>query len=294
MERLSVDDVELEYEVRGEGEPVLLIHPSVVADGLAWPLFGRPEIAARYRLIHYHRRGYVGSSLGPEPLTIARQARDAAALLRHLGAGPAHVAGHSIGGLIALQLAADAPELVGSLALLEPSIPMAPGAQDSFGRLFPPVIAAYRSGDKGQALELFSDRIFGPGWQAIVEHAVPGGAARALKDLDTFMLELPGLQEWRFGPEEAARIAQPVLSVRGNRGEQFRIQFVQACRAQVHSWFPTTEDADVPATHLLQMEDPQGVAAALAGFFSRHALGSGGAAAARSPRTEQSRTRSGG
>ncbi len=37
MERLQVDSALIEYQVRGNGEPVLLLHLSVVADGLAYP-----------------------------------------------------------------------------------------------------------------------------------------------------------------------------------------------------------------------------------------------------------------
>src|SRR5918911_1075859 len=89
VDRLEIDDAELEYEVRGRGEPVLFIAPAGFSDGLARPLFGQPELAANYRLIHYRRRGYMGSTRGQQRLTIARHAADAAALLRHLHAGAA-------------------------------------------------------------------------------------------------------------------------------------------------------------------------------------------------------------
>src|SRR5512133_1746151 len=85
MERFDADGIEIEYQVQGDGEPVLLIPLSVTIDGLGLPLLAQPEIASRYQLIHYHRRGYLGSTLGPDPLTIALEAGDAAILLRHLG-----------------------------------------------------------------------------------------------------------------------------------------------------------------------------------------------------------------
>jgi pimeloyl-ACP methyl ester carboxylesterase len=122
MERVEIDFAEIEYAVRGHGEPVLLIAPAAFRDGLGRPLFDQPCLAANYQLIHYHRRGYCGSTRGREPLTIARQAADAAGLLRRLGVRRAHVAGHSYGGVIALQVALAAPDLVQSLALLEPAL----------------------------------------------------------------------------------------------------------------------------------------------------------------------------
>src|SRR5512135_1000562 len=143
MEHLRVDGTVIEYQVQGDGEPVFLIHPSIIADGLDRPLLAQMELASRYQLIHYHRRGWMGSTLGPEPLTVARLTSDAAALLGHLGVSTAHVAGHSIGGLIALQLALDAPELVHSLALLEPPLRMVPSGKESFERINVPMMNAY-------------------------------------------------------------------------------------------------------------------------------------------------------
>ncbi len=268
MECLRIDDAQIEYEVRGQGEPVLLIHLSVVADGLAHPLFARPEIAARYQLIHFHRRGYGGSTLGSVPLTVAREAADAAALLRHLGVRRAHIAGHSFGGQIALQLAVDAPNLVHSLALLEPSLPLVAGGEARLQQLFAPMQEAYRAGDKRKAMTTLSDAIFGPSWQAIVERAVPGGVEQAVKDFDTFMQEQGPIREWLFGPTEAATIHKPVLSVLGIHTSPF----MKAGRSLLHEWFPQAEDCDIESTHLLQMQDPIAVANCLAGFFTRHPI----------------------
>lgn len=268
MEYLHIDGIVIEYLVQGSGEPVLLIPPSVTADGLGRPLLARPELASRYQLIHYHRRGYMGSTLGSVPLTAVRQAADAAALLRHLEVETAHIAGHSFGGLIALQLAVYAPELVHSLALLEPALQMVSGGQANLEGRFLPMVNAYRSGNKRAAVETFCDAVFGPDWQSIVEQAVPGAVEQAVRDMDTFIQELPAIKDWQFGPEQAAAIRQPVLSVLGIHSSQFMKQG----RALLHSWFPQMEDCDIPATHLLQMQDPEGVAHGLAEFFSRHAM----------------------
>lgn len=268
LERLEVGGAVIEYEVHGHGEPVLLSPVSVVGDGLGRPLLGQSELASRFRLIHYHRQGYLGSTLGPDRLTIARQAGDALALLTHLGVRRAHIVGHSLSALIALQLALDAPQMVHSLALLEPSLPMVPSAKVNFGRLFPSVFEAYRSGNKRKALEIFSDRVFGPNWQSTVEQTVPGGVEQAVHDLDTFIQELGPMQEWQFGPSEAAAISQPVLSVKGVHSDQYQ----QEVRELLHAWLPQTEDCDIDSTHLLQMQNPAAVAHGLAGFFARHPI----------------------
>ncbi len=267
MERLQIDDIQIEYEVRGHGEPVLLIHPNI-ADGLAQPLVSQPELAYKYRLIHYHLRGWVGSTRGQTTLTIERQAADAAALLRHLKISRAHIAGHSLGGLIALQLVLDAPDFVHSLALLEPALPPGPEGRAQFEKVAGPAREQYRTGNKRGFVLQFSDTVFGIGWQSIVERAVPGGVEQAVADADIFYDVWPTLYEWKFDSGRAATIKQPVLSVIGRQSQPFR----QAHRRVLHSWFPQTEDLDLDATHLLQMQDPKGVARGLAEFFARHPM----------------------
>ena len=120
MDSVKVNGVELEYEVRGSGEPVLLID-MLIADCFV-PLLTEPSLAGRYQLIRYHKRGWVGSTHTPPPVSIGDHAADAAALLDHLGVRRAHIAGHSTGASIAAQLALDHPEKVHTLTLLEPTL----------------------------------------------------------------------------------------------------------------------------------------------------------------------------
>ena len=128
MDRAKIDSAELEYEGAGTGEPVLCIDGVLIADTFR-PLLAAPSLAGRYQLIRYHRRGYAGSSPTAGPISVARQAADCRALLRHLGVARAHVVGHSYGGAVALQLALDTPEVAHSLALLEPALLVGASAQ---------------------------------------------------------------------------------------------------------------------------------------------------------------------
>ena len=72
----------------------------VAATHQTLPFLFEPALVDRYRLIRYHRRGQAGS-------TRADNAADAASLLDHLSVRRAHVAGHSTGAAIALQLVLD-------------------------------------------------------------------------------------------------------------------------------------------------------------------------------------------
>ena len=119
----------------GAGEPVLLISP-VLADGFL-PLLAEPALTDRYQLIRYHKRGWVGSTHTPPPVTIADHADDAAALLDHLGVERAHIAGHSSGAAVAAQLALDHPEAVHTLILLELSLLSVPSGEAFFEQVGP-------------------------------------------------------------------------------------------------------------------------------------------------------------
>jgi pimeloyl-ACP methyl ester carboxylesterase len=147
MQIASVYGINLEYEIRGAGEPVALIHLAPFADSFL-PLMDRPELA-NYRLVRYHRRGYAGSSRITGSLTMHDHASDLANLLNHLGIKRAHIAGHSIGGIVALQLAIDHPELVSSLVLMEVSIQhlLGLGSEEAAKRLAKP-FQLYAAGDR--------------------------------------------------------------------------------------------------------------------------------------------------
>lgn len=112
----------LGYEVAGptDGQPVLFIHAGTAT--AYSPLMTHPALVARHRLVRYHRRGYAGSDRFDGATSIAAHVQDATRLLDHLGIESAHVVGHSGSGLIALQLALDAPQVVRSLVLEEPAL----------------------------------------------------------------------------------------------------------------------------------------------------------------------------
>src|SRR5262245_23767795 len=111
MDRATLEGVELEYEVRGSGEWIVLIHAGVFADWFK-PLLEETALTEHYRALSYHRVGYAGSSRLPGPVSIAQQASHCRSLMRRLDIERAHVVGHSSGGNIALQLALDSPDAV--------------------------------------------------------------------------------------------------------------------------------------------------------------------------------------
>lgn len=122
MATIQISDATLYYRESGYGSPLLLIHGSganadVGVDAVRL-------LAQHHRVISYDRRGHSRSGSQPAPLSgyLQQQARDAAALLMALDAAPATVVGWSMGGVIALCLALEHPELVARLVLAEPPL----------------------------------------------------------------------------------------------------------------------------------------------------------------------------
>jgi len=109
-------DGELAFRLQGDGEVVLFVQ-GVGAHGDAW-LPQTSALADRFCCVSYDHRGMGRSTAPRTPVTVAAMADDALALLDAAGARRAHVVGHSLGGLVAQQLALQAPARVRSLALL--------------------------------------------------------------------------------------------------------------------------------------------------------------------------------
>ena len=268
--RVDLGAVQLEVEEYGSGEPVLLIHAALLADWFS-PLLAQSNLRERYRLVSYHRVGFAGSSRATPPLSIADQASHARLLLEHLGISRAHVVGHSSGGSIALQLALDAPDLVQSLALLEPAVASGPLA-DEFGRTaVGPAFGRYAAGDRAGAADLFLQAVGGPEYRTLVAQTLGASALEQLeRDLDTFFqVEGPAVNAWQFGPAVAARVQPPVLLLVGGDSRPVYHEGHQ----RLLEWLPRVEGLVVPgANHLLPLQQPHALGETLAGFFARQPI----------------------
>ena len=265
MDRFDVDDVRLSYELVERGERVVLLHASAF---VSWygPLV---EQLVDVSTLRYRRRLVPSDGERYRPLTVAEDAAFCARLMDHLGWPTAHVVGHSYGALIALQLAIDTPERVRSVALLEPAARGISSSEHVVAALRP-VIAAYKSGDTARAVDLFLRHVCGDGYRGVLERVLPGAFDEALGEADLFFqAEMPAVQQFSFGPNDAERVTQPVLNVRGADSVP---RFVQGSEL-VQSWFPRAERLTVPdAGHLLMVQNPTAVAHGLIDFFARHPI----------------------
>jgi 3-oxoadipate enol-lactonase/4-carboxymuconolactone decarboxylase len=119
-------DIDVHVQVSGPpGAPPLLLLHSLGTSLHVWDPQAE-ALSASFRVIRPDMRGHGLSSVTPGPYDIAALARDSIAVLDALGAGKAHVAGLSIGGLLAQSLAAQAPERVASLILCDTALSLPP------------------------------------------------------------------------------------------------------------------------------------------------------------------------
>jgi pimeloyl-ACP methyl ester carboxylesterase len=115
---VMLGDVNTWYDEAGEGNPLVLLHPGgagVDARALR-PNFG--PLAQRFRVYAPERRAHGRTPDVPGPITYEAMAQDTIAFIETVVGGPAHVAGVSDGGIVALYVALRRPDLVHRLALV--------------------------------------------------------------------------------------------------------------------------------------------------------------------------------
>lgn len=115
MPKTKVNEIEMYYEVQGEGTPLVLI------SGLGYPLWQWhlmvPFLEKHFQVITLDNRGAGKTDKPPGPYTASMLAKDTVELLDVLGIEKAVVMGHSMGGFIAQEIALEYPQRVNKLVL---------------------------------------------------------------------------------------------------------------------------------------------------------------------------------
>ncbi|MGH7827959.1 MAG: alpha/beta fold hydrolase [Candidatus Binatia bacterium] len=116
MPTLQLGNVEIYYEVRGEGPPMVFLSETA-CDSEVWKLYQVPEFSGDHRVIVHDYRGTGRSGKPSVDYTTRMFCDDLVALMDHLGADDAIVVGHSMGGRVAQTLALEYPKKVKKLIL---------------------------------------------------------------------------------------------------------------------------------------------------------------------------------
>ena len=132
MPSLRSDDAEIFYEIRGNGPPVVLLHP-FPSDHEFWHPVAA-ALDARYRLVLPDLRGHGDSEIGEGPALMPKHASDIARVLDAAGIGKAAFVGCSIGGYILFEFWRRFRARVTSLVLCD-TRPQADSAEARANRL---------------------------------------------------------------------------------------------------------------------------------------------------------------
>ncbi|HEY7572046.1 MAG TPA: alpha/beta hydrolase [Nitrososphaeraceae archaeon] len=284
----NINDTRLEFTIVGSGQtPLVLIHGGIIADANI-PIINQLFVSKRFRLFHYHRRGYAGSTHIPTDcsVSISKQADDCFQLIRRYFCikGGAHILGHSVGGAIALQLAMDHPETVRTLSLLEPALTgydLHNTRGSEVVTSFSSLIDMYDAGDKVKAIVTFMKSTIGPDYHNIIRELLPQDAFdMAVRDAETFFhQEIPAMETWPISrysdlsnistmtKEVFASIKQPILFVRGSDSGHVSIDrqiFLSKVVSQV-------EIAVIQKSkHMLQLMNPVELSCKLTSFLTKY------------------------
>jgi pimeloyl-ACP methyl ester carboxylesterase len=258
----------MEYDERGAGEVVCLVHAGVFGSWFA-PLFGQRELDG-FRVIRPIRPGYGG---GPAPATgasLADHARWCGELLHELGAERAHWVGHSSSCCIGLQLALDDPQLVASLILFEPAKPSGAVRAAHASSYAGAALDAAARGDLLAAFDVFLSGVGGDGYRQVLRRQFGDyGLATAVGESAYFFThEMPALAAWSFGPAEANAVTAPTLVV---VGAGTRPWFHENA-AILAGMLPHAAILTLPGlNHLAPLADPATLAGAIADFVRHRA-----------------------
>jgi pimeloyl-ACP methyl ester carboxylesterase len=122
MSKVDVGGVSLYYEESGSGQPVVFVH-GIPTDCRAWG--GQVEQFSKERKMFAISRRYAAPNVregNVSDSTIQNNAADLKGFIEKVARGPVDLVGHSYGGFISAFLAADHPDLVRNLVLVEPAI----------------------------------------------------------------------------------------------------------------------------------------------------------------------------
>jgi pimeloyl-ACP methyl ester carboxylesterase len=272
MPHVSVDGLRLYVEEHGDGEPLLLIH-GLGSSARDWQA-QVPYFAHRHRVMACDLRGHGRSDKPPGPYAIPQFARDVAVLLRKQDAAPAHVVGLSMGGMVALELAASAPVLLRSLVVVNSAVDV---RLDSWAdvwfyvtrRLAVQALGMRRVG------EMIGARLFPKSEQETLRRTFVERWAQ--NDKAAYVASIDAIMGWSIA-SRLPRIAVPTLFVSSEHDYT-----PVAAKNLAAARMPNAELAVVDdARHALPAERPDDFNALVGDFLKRVALSQAGAAAQKS------------
>jgi 3-oxoadipate enol-lactonase len=260
--KATIDDAAIEYDVRGEGPAVLLLHAFPL--GLCQWDAQVEALAATRRVVRFDARGFGDTAPGDGALTMERIADDGAGLLDHLGIEKAVVGGCSMGGYAAFAFVRRHPQRLAGLVLQDTRA----GADTVEAKANRSTLAAKVLAEGAlAAAEAFLPKLLGETTYRERPDIVTGLRERILATSPQAIANaLHGLAARADSRETLPTIAVPTLVLVGS--EDVLTPASEA--ATMAAAIPRARLDVIPgAGHLANLEDPVAVNAALRAFLAR-------------------------
>ncbi|TDQ01438.1 3-oxoadipate enol-lactonase [Labedaea rhizosphaerae] len=224
--------VEVHHVAEGPDDgPLVVLSASLGSDLRMWRAQASALADVGYRVVRYDHRGHGGSPVPPGPYTLDELGADALALLDRLGAARVHWVGLSLGGMVGMWLAEQAPERLARLVLCCTSAKFGP--REMWEDRIAAVRAGGTAGQAGPAVERWFTKDFrtaNPDVVALAQDMVTGtpdegylGCCAAIRDMDLTQglpsigaptLVIAGAQDKSTPPDHAERITSAVPGAR--------------------------------------------------------------------------------
>jgi pimeloyl-ACP methyl ester carboxylesterase len=259
---LELEQGKLAFDERGEG-PLVVCVPSMGDVRQEYRFLAPMLVDAGYRVVTMDLRGLGESSVGWPDYSVAAIGADILALIRHLNAGPALLVGDSMAGGAAVWAAAEAPELIAAVVLMDAVVrdmgPLWPGYL-----LYPTLFA-----------DLWGPAVWGKyystlyrtrrptDWQAYIQQLKRNlrerGRMRALRGMM--------LASKQASADRLSQVKVPALVIMGTKDPDFKqpVQEAQFLGSALHAPVHMIEGAG----HYPHAEMPEQVAPLLISFFQQ-------------------------
>lgn len=250
MEKVNVNGVQIAYVRRGSGKPLVLVH-GYPLDRTIWDEVV-PLLENDFELILPDLRGFGQSEVVERQYKISDMAADIAGLLDQLGIEKTAIAGHSMGGYVALAFARAYPERVLGLGLVASQAP-ADSPERKQGR-YEAAAEILKNGvtpvAESMPAKLTPDERVQAYVRGLIATQHPAGLAGALKAMAERDDSISILSSFQF----------PVVLLHGQADELIPVQRAQEIKAAI----PQATLTELPGVgHMPMMEDPQATVSTL-------------------------------